>query len=562
MASHSRSAKDHVDGVARMVPHVDRSAVLGVSPVQTSLWLPEVRCLQGGWRSGRPTAWMGPLDNPPDASRLASENTCIRTRIAHGCCAGAIFTRGLLVRRLGAKPALGLPFLVIPTFYTTLASREHLVLLRASRPRLHEAGLCAAIAALPQLLLLPPSLRPLVLPLVGLPTFAAWLAETADQPGDVDPTHVWSSACSLHGGNALRCLPETGSATAALNDRPTIPAVLGKADFACPSLPSSRASTAGSALLRALGAATDEVQDAQREGASTMAGRDAPAGMVPTAGTAGTADVVDLVAPRAVAQGVEGRQTWRPSILLDRAEAKTQLSRSDYKAWKREREQMALGTAAAATETESPNAGSESALLDAVPLGRAPGEESQPLLPARLWAWVEPFVQGLRRSFSGPTVFAATIEKASEASKVAVNEAGGAEAASAEDSAWQRRGAAEGGSQSSGRGGEVFLESEAAFHAILRAQRPVGACLCWSPQEALTLLRQETSLSQVGVRGRALEELQSLAHDDSHSRFHLHAHSPTSANLSHHTSLLDRCPTGGCGAVPMRRLEARARCRP
>lgn len=89
----------------------------------------------------------------------------------------AFITGGMIVRNFGARPTLAMPFLMIPTFYVTLAVREELVLLRSTRPLLYESGLCAAIAAVPPILFLPPLLRPLGIPLIGIPILAGWLAE-------------------------------------------------------------------------------------------------------------------------------------------------------------------------------------------------------------------------------------------------------------------------------------------------------------------------------------------------------------------------------------------------
>eukprot|EP00966_Prymnesium_polylepis_P077735 1801282-Prymnesium_polylepis.1 len=179
--------------------------------------------------------------------------------VAVGCGLTVTLTGALVTRRLGAKPALGLPFLVIPTLYSTVSSREHLVLLRSSRPQLHEAGLCAAVAALPQLLVLPPALRPLVLPLIGVPVVAAWFAKAEDAArggAESDPRQdVWSSACVLFGGEALRRTPAMPTPSLLVSEErglPPSPLTLTNLARACPSLPAASSSSAISAVVSAL----------------------------------------------------------------------------------------------------------------------------------------------------------------------------------------------------------------------------------------------------------------------------------------------------------------------
>ena len=84
------------------------------------------------------------------------------------------------VQHAGGRPLLCAGFLLMPSFYATLASRESLVLLRASQPRVYEAGLATAVGLLP-LIFLPPSLRVLLGVPLALPPFcAAWLDECTE----------------------------------------------------------------------------------------------------------------------------------------------------------------------------------------------------------------------------------------------------------------------------------------------------------------------------------------------------------------------------------------------
>ena len=81
------------------------------------------------------------------------------------------------VHKMGGRPVLCAGFLLMPSLYAALATRESLVLLRSSQPNLYEAGLVASSGLLP-LVILPPSLRLLIgLPIALPPLCAAWLEE-------------------------------------------------------------------------------------------------------------------------------------------------------------------------------------------------------------------------------------------------------------------------------------------------------------------------------------------------------------------------------------------------
>ena len=99
----------------------------------------------------------------------ARDETLERAEWAAGLSAGAIVqgVGALAVRRAGARPVLAVGFLVMPSFFVTLALREQLVLLRATHPELHESAAVSIAGALP-LLALPGSLRALLAPLFNL----------------------------------------------------------------------------------------------------------------------------------------------------------------------------------------------------------------------------------------------------------------------------------------------------------------------------------------------------------------------------------------------------------
>ena len=89
--------------------------------------------------------------------RRQSDERIVRSEWAASITAGLATTvaGAYAVHRMGGRPVLCAGFLLMPSFYASLATRESLVLSRHTRPQLYEAGLAAGTALLP-LVILPP----------------------------------------------------------------------------------------------------------------------------------------------------------------------------------------------------------------------------------------------------------------------------------------------------------------------------------------------------------------------------------------------------------------------
>ena len=129
---------------------------------------------------------------------------------ASGIAAGAstVAFGSLAIHRAGSRPILAIGFLMVPAVYMTLATRERLVLLRASQPALYEAVGSVAVGAAP-LLFVPASLRALlVAPLVVPPLCARWLADAVECRAEADAPAVtdMAAATALWGWRALAAL--------------------------------------------------------------------------------------------------------------------------------------------------------------------------------------------------------------------------------------------------------------------------------------------------------------------------------------------------------------------
>ena len=129
---------------------------------------------------------------------------------ASGIAAGAstVAFGSLAIHRAGSRPILAIGFLMVPAVYMTLATRERLVLLRASQPALYEAVGSVAVGAAP-LLFVPASLRALlVAPLVVPPLCARWLADAVECRAEADAPAVtdMAAATALWGWRALGAL--------------------------------------------------------------------------------------------------------------------------------------------------------------------------------------------------------------------------------------------------------------------------------------------------------------------------------------------------------------------
>lgn len=129
--------------------------------------------------------------------------------------ATSVAAAGVLgVQRAGGRPLLGVGFLIMPAFYSALATRESLVIMRNTQLQRYEATIFAATSTLPVFALLPASLRYLILPPLVCPPFcAAWLSEKVDVATKTDAPALVGPAVPIERGRTIDG-PGTGAAGA------------------------------------------------------------------------------------------------------------------------------------------------------------------------------------------------------------------------------------------------------------------------------------------------------------------------------------------------------------